>query len=103
MDDDLNAGDDLNARLRQATDQLKQTEQQLSIAEERRRQAGERQQDCREQCAQALLTANKHKTEMDMLKNLLTLADSEQFPPIIDQIVVKKGYELRWGPHLAMI
>ncbi len=72
-------------------------------AEEAHASARERETSTRAPHTEAERKAQRLETEVRTLSKLLSTAESDLWPPVVDEIAVEKGYEAALGAALGTI
>ena len=88
-------------RLEGAQAQLDMAEEAALSAEEAHAQARERESSTRAPHTEAERKAQRLETEVRTLSKLLATAESDLWPPVVEEIAVEKGYEAALGAALG--
>ena len=101
-----NAGSDeeffaLGERLSDAEAAVEEAERAALEAEDRHVQLREQDSQARQQFADADRVAQRLETEVRTLSKLLATAESDLWPPVVEEISVEKGYEAALGAALG--
>ncbi len=88
-------------RLEGAQAQLDMAEEAALSAEEAHAQAREREASTRAPHTEAERKAQRLETEVRTLSKLLATAESDLWPPVVEEIAVEKGYEAALGAALG--
>ena len=92
---------ELAEALEMAQEALSAAEEAAIGAEETHAQAREQEAQARQPLADAERKAQRLETEVRTLSKLLATAESDLWPPVVDEITVAKGYEAALGAALG--
>ncbi|MFD1197695.1 chromosome segregation protein SMC [Brucella gallinifaecis] len=84
-----------------ATDVLAASEDAVLEAEERVGAAREREVESRQPLSEAQTEHNRIETEAQTLMRILNAGETGQFPPVVEELHVEKGYEIALGAALG--
>jgi len=91
----------LSAAVTSAAEALAAVEQQMVEAEQALAAARERHERCRDAFQDHERTAQKLETEIQTLRKVLQVGDGDLWPPLVDALTVRPGYEAALGAALG--
>ncbi len=83
------------------TEALASAEEAVAVAEELVASAREAEAACRQPLSEARTELNRIETEAQTLARILNAGETGQFPPVVEELRVEKGYEVALGAALG--